>query len=185
MENYWRVIPNWMFAAALLLAMILVGIQMIRGDALVCSDGSVFKKTCPPHEPGDSALSLPTGTVIALDDPKGCSKDDGWHPFGDPGQSIVAGRDGTPFPFRDTGGTSEHRLTMAEMPSHGHEIEPYGWGLVLDGDGHRRRVDVDDGHLDVGDGQPTDGTLRAATIGGGKPHNNMPPYIALHLCRKQ
>lgn len=44
-------IPRSVMAVALILAVTLVAIQMYRGDALVCADGSIFGRTCDLPEP--------------------------------------------------------------------------------------------------------------------------------------
>ena len=99
------------------------------------------------------------------------------------GWAICNGNNGTPnisnrvivsygsdFPtLNATGGEKEHTLTEAEMPSHSH-------GLPTDGGG---ALDIQSlmssGNADEGLSE----TNRTANTGGGKPHNNMPPYIVL------
>ena len=38
-------IPPWLLAIAATVAVLAVVVQMIRGDSLVCEDGSIFAKT--------------------------------------------------------------------------------------------------------------------------------------------
>jgi microcystin-dependent protein len=71
---------------------------------------------------------------------------------------------GASYNINDTGGEAAHVLTIDEMPNHSHSIpaDPFGgggWG-VKEGEGpnvHRN----------------------TSSVGGGQPHNNLPPYIGL------
>ena len=125
----------------------------------------------------------PRGAVIAFD------RDDlnvdlcpnGWVPFKKPGHVVVGAGDAAPYLFREQGGAEMHKLTLDEMPKHEHPIKEYEWGHTINGNGHSRRIDVDDGPPWSG----ITGQLVASSRGGGKAHNNMPPYIALYLCKKR
>lgn len=75
------------------------------------------------------------------------------------------------FPAGEMGGEVEHTLTVSEMPSHTHPVRlewsnPDGWGLTGVGAGSHALVDQ--------------GSVTGAT-GGGKPHNNMPPYLVCYM----
>lgn len=75
------------------------------------------------------------------------------------------------FPAGEMGGEVEHTLTVAEMPSHTHPVRlewsnPEGWGLTGIGAGSHALVDQ--------------GSVTGAT-GGGKPHNNLPPYLVVFM----
>lgn len=78
------------------------------------------------------------------------------------------------FPAGEMGGEVEHTLTVAEMPSHTHtERLEWGntkaWGLTGTGQGANAVVDQ--------------GSVTGAT-GGGKPHNNMPPYLVVFMWKR-
>lgn len=78
------------------------------------------------------------------------------------------------FPAGEMGGEVEHTLTVAEMPSHTHPVRlewsnPEGWGLTGVGAGSHALVDQ--------------GSVTGAT-GGGKPHNNMPPYLVCYMWQR-
>lgn len=125
----------------------------------------------------------PRGAVVGFD------RDDlnvdlcpeGWVSFGMPGHVIVGAGSAAPYLFRERGGAAKHTLTVDEMPQHEHHIRNFEWGHTINGNGHPARIDVDDG----GPWMDNFGRLVTDSRGEGKAHNNMPPYIALYLCKKQ
>lgn len=82
---------------------------------------------------------------------------------------------GDSYAAGSTGGEAQHTLTVGEMPSHTHATRlnwsnTQGWGLITScGDGTNAVVDA--------------GIWTGAT-GGGKPHNNMPPYLAVYAWKR-
>lgn len=109
---------------------------------------------------------------------------------GDTGWHICDGTNGTPdlrgrfilgasgsHAVGSTGGEENHTLTIEEMPSHKHktawseDIAP--WGT--------------EDHDKIGNGSTFDYDNTwpfTSTVGGDKPHNNMPPYYALSYIMK-
>jgi len=72
---------------------------------------------------------------------------------------------GTSYNINDTGGEATHVLTIDEMPSHSHSIHSVVGGAVND-----RALSNEDG---------IQSSNTTSSVGGGQPHNNLPPYIGL------
>ena len=88
---------------------------------------------------------------------------------------VMIGTD-TAHPLGVMGGEEMHTLTVAEMPSHSHSYERTPlWYSEQTG-----RTDVlgSDGSLD------TYIVINSGYSGGGQPHNNMPPYIAVAIWKR-
>lgn len=123
---------------------------------------------------------VPVGAVVAFDEPRGCPE--GWRDMGPSwgGSTLVAAvRDANnTFGFRRTGGARTHSLTMREMPRHSHRTDHALSGTSLQWWDSSKRHPV-----------PVSAARSASRFdfvqGGGEPHNNMPPYIALYFCKKE
>jgi len=106
---------------------------------------------------------------------------DGWKKF-EPaaGRMIVgAARSGYPSYSQDPehaiGGEETVTLTIKQMPSHTHDFADMGLANDDSGSGQSDREWVNV----LKEIQPTLAT------GGGEPHNNMPPYVALYYCERE
>ncbi|WP_009547978.1 phage tail protein [Crocosphaera subtropica] len=79
----------------------------------------------------------------------------------------------------DLGGTEKHMLTVDEIPQHYHNYEDYHYYDQEIGDPNYQTPQGDEtGILKYREGQTTE-------IGGGKPHENIPPFVALKYCEKE
>ena len=88
---------------------------------------------------------------------------------------------GNNYPAGSTGGEAEHILTEEEMPAHDHEFDRHQlW----------RNEIVPPSTTTMGDGYgASNKTLQIYTdttvaTGAGDPHNNMPPYLAVHMWKR-
>ena len=172
---------KWALSIAAVVAIVgaiaLIGIQMWRGDAPVCADGSIFAATC-------EAEDLPDSAVIAFDH-DGCPPDWTHHPEAR-GRFIVGtgrhtehdeyGNTVEDKGLRDTGGKYQVKLEIDHLPSHDHQNPSRGHS------GSAEKVyalqAVEKGEYGGTHARPT------AKTGNGKSHENMPPYIAFHLCTR-
>ena len=80
---------------------------------------------------------------------------------------------GDTYSAGSTGGEAAHTLTVAEMPSHSHEVRCVrynsGAGPNVTGNGSLKYVHE---------------TFSTYSSGGDKPHNNMPPYLAVYMWKR-
>lgn len=143
-----------------------------------------------------SLISLPPGMIVAFDRASGCPA--GWASFDPAKGRMVIGVDDEQFilqyvagtPRYQLGGEQTHTLVLAEMPSHRHTITSSPPGKnIHDGFGgsgaHFGLYPVYDPSIEPQPGWSTTQHLNFMSAeGGNQPHNNMPPYIALHYCKK-
>lgn len=133
---------------------------------------------------------IPVGAVLSFDLPDGCPV--GWAPYSQGAGRVIVGvgsatdqiGEARTFLFGDPpGGTFQHRLSLAEMPAHAHGFSV--WEPIF---GTGRRFDTQPG-IGLHPAEPSAGdvkqTFQTTPTGGNQPHNNMPPYIALHFCKKE
>lgn len=130
-----------------------------------------------------TANTVPKGAVVAF--ATACPTEFGWKEYeAASGRFVVAVGDntdvaGTSRTFAlgvgDNDGAYQHVLTLDEMPAHRHAVDRQGPTRGIEG------------LPPIG----TDGAIIAkieqemtSTTGKGQPHNNVPPYIALHFCEK-
>ena len=123
------------------------------------------------------AGGVPSGVIAAFDGPDGCPA--GWSVFeAAAGRMVVGTGKGQGLSerrYRELGGEEMHVLSVDEIPSHTHEVIEMIGNNDVDG--------VDSVTTRSGDHHNEPRSSRPA--GGGRGHNNMPPYIALTVCKKR
>ncbi|WP_133122873.1 hypothetical protein [Zhengella mangrovi] len=140
--------------------------------------------------------AFPPDAVVAFDLKGGCPT--GWDNVTDTeeGRQRFAGRfivAAGPAQMRSEGGSTEERkfrigggeervtLETDQMPNHRHAIYPHS-GVLASND-PAQSIPRAQGAGATGEiNQVRNGVTGAE--GGGQSHNNMPPYIALHYCKK-
>ena len=78
-------------------------------------------------------------------------------------------------PVNQTGGEEKHTLTEQEMPQHTHK--------PLIGSDIMNYVDHG-GNVGTAPGGNLQGANSVHSTGGGQPHNNMPPYLAVYMWKR-
>lgn len=162
-----------------------VGAEGPRGPA--GPDGPVGAQG-PKGDKGDSGdpAIVPAGVVVAST--KVCSDLDGdWEVYSKAEGRFILGVGKGPLTeavfFEEPGGAEKRRIELLSIPEHRHPLPmrttgdeaPEARGGAGPSDNFFHRVFVTGG----GKGHETE------NAGGTKPHNNMPPYIALYFCKKK
>ena len=184
---------------AVILALLLAAWQLVTGGGLVSALGGATNNDLKLVAPA------PSGAVVAFDLPNGCPK--GWSDFKDGQSRMVVGatfpkesppndEDGqrlSKYEFRQTGGKEQHMLRIEEMPTHDHSVNDPGHRhrvaggfSAKDSDNEPGGGELTNGGLAQGDhrSSPARSGLSIASRGGGEPHPNMPPHVALYFCKK-
>lgn len=83
-----------------------------------------------------------------------------------------------------TGGEETHTLTVEEMPKHSHDMDDEVYGnyknrLGIRGDGGGGKNLVPNMLQTTGYSR-----YKPTNTGGGKPHNNMPPYLVVYMWKR-
>ncbi len=89
------------------------------------------------------------------------------------GGRFLLGADDT-YAAGSTGGEAEHTLTIDEMPKHNHEIDN------LDASGNATPYMT----VQAQDKKGYGGNVQTMFAGGGKPHNNLPPYLTVFMWKR-
>jgi len=129
-----------------------------------------------------SSTAVPKGAVVAF--ANGCPTDAGWQEYAPAkGRFLVAvgtnvdanGTERAFSPGIGNDGEYEHTLTTDEMPAHRHGIDRQGPTRGIEG---LPPIGTDGAIIDTIEQE------MSQPAGKGQPHNNVPPYIALHFCEK-
>lgn len=135
------------------------------------------------------APNLPIGAVMIFDVQDGCPKDDGWEPLDRAAGRVIVGvgagklSDGALLTSRDynaQGGQERVALRRIELPGHSHEISSANHTVAGQSDGRVITTLVGGKH----NSSETYMGVFPDRHGKGEAHENMPPFIALHFCKK-
>ena len=99
---------------------------------------------------------------------------DTWEPI-PPGKMLLSAGDG--YAVESTGGEAEHTLTVDELPSHSHD-------MIIKNTNENGRTDEANNSGSGSSGFENFATWHTKTTGGGKAHNNLPPYLAVYLWKR-
>lgn len=78
---------------------------------------------------------------------------------------------GSSYAAGSTGGEAAHTLTVNAMPSHTHNVQG-------------NKASSSYSRYPVYQAQSTGLTSATSSAGGGQPHNNMPPYLAVYAWKR-
>ena len=91
-------------------------------------------------------------------------------------------------PAASTGGEYQHILTVDEMPSHRHSSDDYVYGYPTPSAREGRDTEcswVNNGQPDSNNPSTGEnGPIRTSYVGGGKAHNNTPPYLSVYMWKR-
>ena len=82
------------------------------------------------------------------------------------------------YPAGSQGGEATHTLTANEMPNHTHQFIDYWTVAAASGTGRQAVKFNNNMH------SPESGGLSTGSSGGGRAHNNMPPYLAVYIWKR-
>ena len=96
------------------------------------------------------------------------------------------------YPAGSQGGEASHTLTTEEMPSHGHNPanEAGYYGFITNS---KKAFEVGDMGVQSGSGRyypyapaafDISRNTKTGSVGGGKAHNNMPPYLSIYIWKR-
>ena len=117
---------------------------------------------------------VPSGAVVAFDGE--CPEE--WDSYQLGAGRFLLGADNART-LHEEGGEENHTLTVAEMPNHNHDN---GQFLLVRITGSHTAPGFDDrGHNEFN----IQHGVSMVAMGGGQPHNNMPPYLVVNFCEKK
>lgn len=93
---------------------------------------------------------------------------------------------GDTYMVGNTGGEATHTLTLDEMPLHSHGFLDY-WGTTYDANlaqTKRNCVSVNGDGTGLDAGAAANSRTKTADTGGGRAHNNMPPYLVVNMWKR-
>lgn len=86
---------------------------------------------------------------------------------------------GSTYSAGATGGAATHTLTKDEMPAHNHTSNVIGFNLSSS-----TSSSASEAMRGTNKSNPFGGSHTVSTVGGGKAHNNMPPYLTVYMWKR-
>ena len=125
--------------------------------------------------------SVPSGAVLAFHGE--CPNGSRWEPYQLGAGRFLLGADKTreDLPLHKKDGHETHTLTVPEMPTHNHDNDGKLLLVSVTGDGTAEGSDKKNAHIEFNLGRG----YSMIEMGGGQPHNNMPPYLVVNFCKKK
>lgn len=146
-----------------------------------------------------SGLSgIPGDAVVAFDRPPSSPCPEGWTQFKEATSRMIIGAGNSddyyekkfetdemgkklsPRSYRQHGGEEQVTLLEAHIPPHDHAPEGSPFTNLVGYNGKFTRLGSDSGQNELN----LQETEKLVNFGKGEAHNNMPPFIALHYCKK-
>lgn len=89
---------------------------------------------------------------------------------------------GSTYAAGSTGGESTHTLTVNEIPTHNHYFDTTANSGDVSNPGNQLRTGSENAYAtNNGNGHTR---LVTSSMGGSKPHNNLPPYLAVYMWKR-
>ncbi len=136
-----------------------------------------------------AASAIPSDAVVAFDSPRGCPV--GWSPFSQAdGRMIIGattGKSGLSRRFYgEEGGAESVALDQRQLPRHAHPPAEGMAHVWVFEDKARGNLNMDPrfNPNTMGGWFHRDSAIQTGEAGGGQPHDNMSPYLALYFCKK-
>lgn len=140
-------------------------------------------ETAPLNEmPGPAFPGVPSGTIVMwtrTTPPEGWLLCDGSQGTPDLRNRFIVGA-GKAYEVGTKGGQARVALTQQEMPNHHHNLQSFEKMCVMN-----QQNDREAGARKVGMISPERANIPTQRVGGGKPHENRPPFYALSFIMKQ
>lgn len=152
MEAFLKHAPSWFFGIGLCAVAAVVGVQMYRGDAIVCADGAIFAKTCSPNLEGVPTVDELKAGILSDPEAVATLK-------GDTGNQGKAGPEGPPGPMGLVEGFANAVVAFDQNGC------PDGWVQFTDAAG---RAIIGAGNGTPSGGTPTPQTSRTYREHGGE-----------------
>jgi len=137
----------------------------------------------------DLVGGVPKNGVVAFDASDGCPAN--WSPFAEASGRFIIGADDGTYSYRSTGGAAKVALANQELPAHKHDLNFHfafmraNRGQVVDLSSLPRINASASPNPEMNLINSSGEAAKSTTLSGlGEAHDNIPPYLALHFCKK-